>query len=356
MPHWFRSTCCPLLLVLAVAAVQAAPGLAAPHVAGVQVGGVQAGPAGPLSRSWVAPEARWVFHVDMQRLHHSTLLSEMRARGDSFSPVWRLMANFQAETGLDPAADLISLTLYGSDYRQRETVTLLHTSERLDSALTAMLRELPPGVQHDIREVDELRVHELRYTSGQRNFFVIRTPTDAPQTRVAVFASSATGAVRAGRILDGSLPSHATEPQPILPIDALEGAMMYLSCVDMERMDAGGHGPRSTFLKHAQEMMIEFREHPGRGVGDGSTMQSGLRAVIRTADAGHAADLAELMTGSLAAARLRYQGNPESPELAMIRAVRVETEDRIVRLRYRQDSVELVAALADMLSQLHDSP
>lgn len=94
-------------------------------------------PSGAFDPRQVPAEAAWVVHVDLAALAQSTFLRELHADGIRFENEFNL-DHVERDYGLDPFADLRSLTFYGSGAGGEECACVAVGSSALQSAWTRL--------------------------------------------------------------------------------------------------------------------------------------------------------------------------------------------------------------------------
>lgn len=80
--------------------------------------------AGPLDKSVVSPDAKWFAHIDITRLHSSTIWQLIEAAPKAKNVVEKIEA-MKSFIGFDPVSDLSDITLYGNCYKQGEGTVIL---------------------------------------------------------------------------------------------------------------------------------------------------------------------------------------------------------------------------------------
>lgn len=80
--------------------------------------------AGPLDRSDVAKDARWVVHVDFEALADSKIAEKAGEKWPEKTQ--KLRSHLESEMGITPQEDLKSLTMFSTSYDRHSGVAILH--------------------------------------------------------------------------------------------------------------------------------------------------------------------------------------------------------------------------------------
>src|ERR1043165_9078392 len=86
------------------------------------LGWVAAAVAGPINMNWVAPDAAWIVHIDVDAVRGSTIGKFIIANWDKEDEAE--LAAVKAKIGIDPVHDLKGVTVFG---KSRNTVTPLRS-------------------------------------------------------------------------------------------------------------------------------------------------------------------------------------------------------------------------------------
>ena len=97
-----------------------------------------------LRRDFVAADARWVVHVDLQSVIGSDIFKMLNTEGDFIEE----MEEVRSELGIDPREDVYSVTVYGTTASEDQAVVLIHASDRIDAALERAKAEGVHAFEH----------------------------------------------------------------------------------------------------------------------------------------------------------------------------------------------------------------
>src|SRR4051812_25505915 len=150
-------------------------------IAGVSLGLAGLAVAGPLNRKWVAPDAAWVVHVDVEAVRGSTLYSfvnEHRAGLDLSG-----LEQFKTETGLDPCKDIKGVTVYGSAPGPEECVAVVETTAAIDGALEKLLQR-----EKSLTKSTEDGYTIYKWTEGEQTKYGYIRPGAGPEDRIVLAA------------------------------------------------------------------------------------------------------------------------------------------------------------------------
>jgi hypothetical protein len=140
--------------------------------------------ADALDKSRVPAQARWVAHVDVEALTHSTLFAAMKAQHGKDFELDGDLAELESEFGIDPFVDLKSLTVYCAEKSPERSVILMSGSEKLDAALTRLQEQ--PGYRTEKESGHTLHV----WSQGDETWYGWVLRRDSSANRVVVLSGN----------------------------------------------------------------------------------------------------------------------------------------------------------------------
>lgn len=143
----------------------------------------------------VAADADWVFHVDFEALTRSTLLGSLHRQGIKMENEFDL-DHFGAKFGVDPLADLHSITMYGIG--GVGVVTVVAGKRKIESAWTRLAAE---AIRSRVAGLECIALGRARDTR-----LVLLLPARPGAPRLAVIATTTQAAERACLVLGGEAP------------------------------------------------------------------------------------------------------------------------------------------------------
>ena len=110
-------------------------------------------PAGELDPSTVPADAKWLVHIDYERLSDSKLMKQLR---EEYSDVARMAQQwFQKRYGFDPRTELYAVTMFSRNYEPQDGTVIV----RADYSTEKVLNKLE---KNESLETTSWRDHTLR--------------------------------------------------------------------------------------------------------------------------------------------------------------------------------------------------
>jgi len=100
--------------------------------------------AAPLKPKDVAADAKWVMHVDFDSMRESQLGGVFREKCLATDDAQKRVKRFQEDTGVDPAKDMHSVTLYDTKFVEHSGVAIFRASNIDGKKLLVKLKEKHP--------------------------------------------------------------------------------------------------------------------------------------------------------------------------------------------------------------------
>ena len=227
-------------------ALAAAVGLAAPVLA-------QPDPA-----DFVSADARWLAHVDVDRLLGADLVrAVMDKEGVSFDS--GEFADMKTALGLDPVTDVHAVTVYGTAQDPERAVAVVSGNVKLEQALDRLVMHM----KREERAVGDLQLHhwsERDSNSGDELFTYVARRVDSDE-RLLLAGANADDVVHAARVvrgeakgLSGSGSSLVLAPSP--------GAAIYVSA-SPELLDGLDVDAPDEVVKMVSSLRLEIGENAG---------------------------------------------------------------------------------------------
>lgn len=300
---------------------------------------VCAATAGPLDRSLVHPEARWVVHVDIESALQSPVgrhLVERMSR-DPRQPFARLSRDF----GLCPRSDLRGLTVFGLPGKPGDGVSVL---------TIAGCGDIGAGLARADRcdlttvERDGFRVHSWK--SRHKTFYAAEREGLRASDKLVILADS----VRALDIGMGAV-SRALHGEKVMPESPLPpgepGANSFLFVAAGDMNAPGEERPNAELLREARSLVLDVGRDPGS---PGDTVYG--RATIGAADHKSALKIRQLAQGVLAFMALTAADQPEESAAVgdLVSGVTIVAEEDRCVVSSRHDA-KTVIAVYDLMEE-----
>jgi hypothetical protein len=298
--------------------------------------------AGGLNTSWVAAEAGWVAHLDVDALVKSAIGRHVIGHRAEFAELHEGLDELRAELGLDLRTDLRSVTLYALPDDPERGLAVFVLSSKID----ALVQALPQDPAYEKLVVDGYEIHAWK-DKGKLQYGAIVPLRDAagggpqhapagaagdPGTDRLVVIADEWEPVAAGlRVIDGTAASMAGADGP----SPRGGSILFATATTVPIPD--DQEPASAILRKSDSLMLDLGEREDE------------MYVVLHAGAGSetdARDIADVIQGLIAISRL-VAG--EHADLAPMRGL----ADRIsVRAEGRRVAVELGCASAELVEHL----
>jgi len=284
--------------------------------------------AGGLRKDWVAADAEWVVHVDMEAFVASKIGQAMLDEDDPIE----LNAHFDElknELGLDPRTDVMSVTAWGSGTEDDEQgVIVAVTSDRVEAALDG-LRE-KDAVDVDTIEIAGREVHVI--SDDDEHLFVHVRRTSRDDRRVLLLSDGKDAMRHALRVLENETPSLEAGGSALAKRAPREGSIVYASVTDVSRLPEMEAASQIVKLSDAITVDVSERE----GVLHGS-------ASISADTTENARNIADVVQGLIALGRLMAGGDDEFRQLTD--AVRIDADGRVITIGLQIETDALIGAM-----------
>ncbi len=292
-------------------------------------------PAGSLKKDWVATDARWLIHLDVDGLLNSTVGRFILEHGEQLDLDMDDLDEFTEEAGIDPRTDLMGVTVYGTgDEPGEDGVIVAVTNARADVALQRLL------------DHDEIRVR--RRELGGRDVYVIGDEGDrhylyvedaGTNRRIVVISDDRQSFVNAIKVIAGRAPSLSMGRSEIPADDPQDGSLVFVAIGNIDVF--GDDDPASQIIRMSDGFTADIAEIDG--------MITGL-ATVTAASPEVAENISQVVTGLVALGRLMVDQQDElGPLRELTDSVKVRTRDSRISLRIRYDAGKLLKSVEQMM-------
>jgi hypothetical protein len=273
--------------------------------------------AGPLNPAWVAADATWVVHIDIEAVMASSLGTFLA------DPPASLRAKFdevKSEIGLDPLKDVRSITVYGASEKPEEGMVIIASSPAVDGVLERL-----KTAGHYERVEDHGVVFHTWNEGGHTRYATVRE--GSASTRI-LFLADTRAQMEAGlSVVDGTSPHRAAgEPAPA------PGSMVF----------AHGKSLPEKLREQCATNLIKLVEGLRVDVGESAGQLYANVTLVANSEENVAA-LKQSVQSVLAVVRLGSQGNPDLARIC--KSINLTSQGRDV-------GVGLTCAVADAVREL----
>lgn len=292
---------------------------------------VPAATAGPLKKDWVAADAQWLIHVDVEGLVNSTIGRFLLDHADRFDIDLDELEEFKTETGFDPLTDLKSATLYGSGGEPGEDGVLVAvTSDRVDAALERLLDNDEVPIRK--REMNGRVVYLIGGGDDRHYLTVEKTGRDR---RIVVLGDRRRMLADALKVIAGDAPSLSMGKTRIPRDDPQNGSLIFVSIGDIEAL--GHSNPASEIIRMSDGLTADVGERDDALV---------ARASVSAESPEIANDIAQVIQGMVALGRLMAAQNPDlGPVGELADSLSVRAKDARITLKITCETDKVIALL-----------
>ncbi|MDX2132908.1 MAG: hypothetical protein SFY69_12730 [Planctomycetota bacterium] len=317
----------------------------------VVAGSAWAALAGPVERSIIDAEARWVVHLDLEaamRSEPGKVLLELARDG-------RVPARdrFVREMGFDPFAEGRGLTVYGRSFDEDGGVAILTASAEADRARASMHAA---GLgEHATQAVGSVEVHS--WSHDDERLYAAVVPGGRPDERRVLFTGSMDAMRRALRVITTDLPALDAQfpipegPGTILAVaaDGFGSESDPAPAPGSENATAGAAspsgGPSALVLRGVRTMQARLSEETGEA---GREIRGEL--LFRAVSPERAVQMRRMLDGTIAALEMTGEDSPDMAALAAAAAsVQVASSGTSVTVRASHDASQAAALVRLMM-------
>ncbi len=290
--------------------------------------------AGPLKKDWVAADAQWVIHVDVEGLLDSTIGRFLMDNADAFDIDLDELDDFKQETGLDPRTDLKSVTLYGTgDEPGEDGVLVAVTNDRVDEAIEALLDNEEVPIRK--REIDGRTVYVIG-DRGDRHYVAIAPA--GRNRRIVVMSEDRGTLIDALDVIADDAPSVSMGRSSLPSGDPQDGSLVFVAVGDIEAF--GDDHPASEIIRMSDGFTADIGEIDGELV---------ARATVSAESPEVAENISQVLKGMVALGRLMATQNPDlAPIGDLADSLSVRTRDSRITLKLRYDARDLMEKIAEL--------
>ena len=289
--------------------------------------------AGPLNKAWVAADAKWVVHVDVEAAMGSTFGKCMveHQKDLDLEP----LAQFNKFTGLDAFKDIKGVTLYSPSLIADGGVVVVVGTANIEASVKRLAEqdktvhklESNGGMLYRWSEHGVEKFGCLRNTGASDRMLIVCGTRAELDSAIGVVDGSAETAVK---IEEGSF---AAKPGA--------GSMVFVAVRGIEAGAKGSKGPK--VLRTAREFNADIGENAEGMYGD---------MKLKAATAADAKNTADSLRGILAFAKMAVGDDPETKQLAtMMESVSVEAREAELTAKFRVKHEQLTALVDEVRAE-----
>lgn len=290
-----------------------------------------------LNKDWVAADAKWLIHVDVEGLLNSTVGRFLLEHAEQFDIDLDDLDEMKRELGVDPRTDLKSVTLYGTgDEPGEDAIIVAVTNDRIDEAIERLL------------DNDDLPIRRRKHNGqpvyvigdeGDRHYLSIQRA--GADRRIVVVSDDRRGFRNALDVIADEAPSISMGRSSIPADEPQQGSLLFLSVGDIDGF--GDDGPASEIIRMSDGFTVDIGEVDGVLEG---------RASVTTESPETADDISQVLQGLVALGRLMVTQQPHlAPLKDLADSLSIRTRDSRISIRIRYDARELLQEAEQLLQE-----
>jgi hypothetical protein len=311
--------------------------------------------AGPLKPQFVAADAQWMAHVNVEAMVNAPLVKHVLDNPERFHIEMDGLEQFTQHTGLDPLKDIRDVTAYGNgDPHDGEALAIVTVAPVVDQTVEKIKSEAP-----SYREItaNGYTVHSFKDEDHETLFFSVRSiparapaPAAAGADRLVLLSHSLDKLIGGLEVLDGKTPSLASAK----PADSARpapgaGSFIFIAANSLswiERHHDDDHDPASALLRNSEQITIDIGEAGPECYINGSL------AVGSTEDAANAA---KVLQGLVALGKIMSNDEGELSGFGdLFNGIDIESTGNHVKVTVKQSTDRLIQALDQAAAMHHD--
>ncbi len=300
--------------------------------ASVLVSGQQAA-AGSLDASQVATGAKWVIHFDAEAMRASDPGKMMQAKWLGSDRAKKKMAEAVEKLGMNPAKDIVDVTLYNDNFKRHRGVVLIQVSKIDGAKALAHLKEKHPDVRKTTYEGQDLFTWKARHPKGDQEYMTSTLFDDS----TIVMSSEMTKVMDALDVLSGR--KESLSPAAPLGAAAPAGSIIVMRAIDMAGADLPGKCP---VLKQSESFSFV-------GGQDGEKLFA--TTVLTGQNEGVAKNSAAVIEGFRAMMSLKAMSDAEM--MPLVAGLSTNVDGKTVTIDWRIKSADAMKAMAKMKKKWH---
>lgn len=288
--------------------------------------------AGPLNPNYIADDARWIFHVDVEGFLNSDLGKCMlEAHGDDMEGVDEI----NEALGIDLLHDVLGLTIYADDAAdgkmnvkmdddEVEVSAHADAHERavavvvMTQAADAMLERIKQDESYAEVTKGDITLHSfVDHDSEMRHLLYIK-PGESPNQRIVVAGPNIDPVIHGVNVVNGKA-KNIKNGEPRIPIVMPHpGSLAFATAAELEGLD--GDNPASQILDKSSQIMLDFGEHDGNAF-------TVMAVTAKTEE--DANNISQILQGLTALGRMVLANEDEAEELLdLLNAVKFQSSDK----------------------------
>jgi hypothetical protein len=286
--------------------------------------------AGPLTKAQIPATAKWVMHVDIDRLAASQTCAVLTNNPASGKAFLNTLARYRALLGVDPLRDLRQVTLYGEDVTGTRGVALISGNLRADT----ITRSLSAYPQYRSAPWGGWTLHKWRdRASGKEMNACLYS------SRLLVIGSDESGVAGALNVLSGAKPNMIKGRSTLVLPQPRDG--VFFTAASRGYTGTEENPLKAMILRNTDSATVQIGETAGK-------VNAGL--LLNAVSPEAALQIEQILNGLILTATL----SDDPSGLARLAALsEVSRQDRTVGLHLQCPARQAAAALVSAILSSH---
>ena len=292
--------------------------------------------ADPLKPQWVAADAQWVAHVDVDAMMQATLVKHVLADPERFHIKMDGIEEVKQHLGVDPLKDVHGFTAYGSgDPHHGNFVFIVTVDAVIDRTVEKVKTDTP-----EYREISSegLTLHSFKTDHGPVYFSVRGVGGGESVDRVVVMSHDLNRLVTGLEVIDGKGPGldlkkAGDDFNRVTPSD---GSVLYIAASGLDWIEADDDAA-SALLRTSEQFTIDIGEEGEDSYVDASMLVGSTEDAINVVD---------VLRGLKGLGRMMAGQEPDMAALGdLFNGITINSNGNRVQVSVRQPTARLVNAL-----------
>ncbi len=281
--------------------------------------------AEPIQLQQISADAKWAAHLDVDALMASETIKGIRQKClENCEQAENYLSMLAAVWRFDPTTDLHGITIYGTQFKPKTGVAIVHAN--VDQQM--LLDKVAQAPCHEAAKYGDFELHSWTHAAGTKHERSMTGTFFKPN--IMVFGATPDEVKAALDVLDGSKPSFdgsETGLSLMLP----PGTIMTVGAIGLSDCDLPGKSP---LAKKINAMVLAIGQEQ-------SDICMAGQVVMKDASLGQ--EMKSVIDGGLAFAKIAKSNDPEL--LKLLDAFQVSVADKAVNVEWRAPAEEVFAGL-----------
>ena len=294
--------------------------------------------AGPLNKAWVAADAKWVVHVDVEAAMGSTIGKCVVEHQSELN--LEPLNQFNKYTGLDAFKDIKGITLYSQSIEADGGVVVVVGTAKIEESVNRLAAQ--DKTMHKV-EMDGRVVYRWSENKVEK-FGCLRTTGEGE--RMLIVCGTQPELDSALAVVEGKVETAAKVAEGSLSATPRGGSMVFVAVRGLDEGGTRTKGPK--ILRTAREFNADIGEDSEGLYGD---------MKLKAATAKDAKTTADYLQGMLAVGKMMVGGDPETKQLSeLMDSVSFAANESELSAKFRVKHEQLTALVEEVKAERMKGP